>query len=148
MAQFVSAGTRRRRLLVSCAVTGLLAFVLGGLLGRTSVPTIGKRAASVAAAGADLATRVNALTIEYEQALSSSAESVAKGVDEPLRGIETELQSRFRSAPWVTPAERRSVLAAIAAMHKAAADRVTATEFAATTSTASGLIRDALGVRR
>ena len=153
MAQFVSAGTRRRRLVLSCVATGVAALIVGALVGRASVATVGERARSIATTGGDLATRLDALTIEYEQAVAdgsgsgSPGESVAKGVVEPLREIDAELRSSIAAAPWVTPRRRTRVLRAVTAVRRAATSAVTPTAFAATTSAASAAVRDTLGVR-
>ena len=146
MALFVSAAERRRRLVLSCIASAVVALIVGVMLGRAGVPTLQDRARSLAASGALLATRVDALTIEYEQAVSGGGDSVAMGVDEPLAGIETELTLRMRRAPWITSSVAEEVLTATGAVRAAADKRVSPTEFAALTSTASELIRRALGV--
>ena len=147
MAHFVSAGERRRKLVLSCIVCAMAALVVGVVAGRASVPTVAQRATSVSAAGSELATRMNALTIEYEQALSGGNDTVAKGVDEPLTGIETELSAAMKSAPWISSARAKEVLAATATVRSAAAAKVSAPEFATATSSTAKLIREVLGVR-
>ena len=147
MAHFVSAGERRRKLVLSCIVCAMAALVVGVVAGRASVPTLAQRATSVSAAGSELATRVSALTIEYEQALSGGEDTVAKGVDEPLTGIETELSAAMKSAPWISSARAKEVLAATATVRSAAAAKVSAPEFATATSSTAKLIREVLGVR-
>ena len=147
MAHFVSAGERRRKLVLSCIVCAAAALVIGVVAGRASVPTLAQRATSVSAAGSELATRVNALTIEYEQTLSGGNEPVAKSVDEPLTVIETELSAAMKGAPWITPVRAKQVLAATATVRSAAAAKVSAPQFATATSSTAKLIREVLGVR-
>ncbi len=147
MAHFVSAGDRRRKLVLSCLVCTLAALVIGVIVGRASVPTLAQRATSVSVAGSALATRVNALTIEYEQALSGGNDTVAKGVDEPLTGIETELSAAMKGAPWITAARAKEVLDATANVRSAAAAKVSAPAFATVTSSTAKLIREVLGAR-
>ena len=147
MAVFISAGERRRRFVVGCVLSALVALVVGLFAGRASVPTVRERAASVAMAGSNLATRVDALTIEYEQAISGGGDTVTKGVDEPLTGIETELTRALKSAPWITSTRVAELRAATAKVRAAATAKVSAEEFASATSAASTLIRSSLGVR-
>ena len=147
MAVFISAGERRRRFVLGCLASAVVALVVGLFAGRASVPTVRERAASVALTGSNLATRVDALTIEYEQVISGGGDTVSKGVDEPLTGIETELAGALRSAPWITASGAAEVRAATAKVRSAAAAKVSAEEFAAATSAASTLIRSRLGVR-
>jgi len=147
MAHFVSAGERRRKLVLSCVVCAVAALVIGVIAGRASVPTLQERATSVSVAGTELATRVNALTIEYEQALSGGNDTVAKGVDEPLTGIETELSAAMKSAPWITAAKTKEVLTATAKVRAAAASKMSAAAFAAVTASTAKVIREVLGSR-
>lgn len=145
MAQFVSAGERRRTLIVSCIVSAVAALVAGMLIGRASVPTVAERAAAVRVQGNNLATRLSALTIEYEQALTGSGDTVAKGVDEPLTGIETELKAAVDDAPWVTPGRRAEVLAATKNVRAVAAAEAPAATFETAVGEAATLVREVLG---
>jgi len=145
MAQFVSAGERRRRLVASCIVCAVVALVAGVLIGRASVPTVAERVAGVRVQGNNLATRLSALTIEYEQALTGSGDTVSKGVDEPLTGIERELGAAMDDAPWVTTARRAEVLAATKNVRSVAAAQAPGATFETAVAEAATLVREVLG---
>ena len=147
MALYISAGRRRRRVIITAALALVLGLTVGFLLGRGMVTTPREQADSVAATGRDLATRVDALTIEYEQAIAGSGDSVAKGVTEPLVGIERDLRAVLAKAPWLGTAARTSLLAKLRGLRTDATSGMSAAKFASSTADVSKLIRSTLGVR-
>ena len=76
--------------------------VVGGLLiGRATVTTTAERIDHVRAAGEDLATRVEALTIEYEQAVAGQGDTITGGVLDALAGIRHDTTAVADDAPWL-----------------------------------------------
>jgi hydrogenase/urease accessory protein HupE len=144
MALYISAARRRRRIVVTAALTLVLGLVAGVVFGRQMVESPAERARAVAAAGRDLATRVDALTIEYEQAVGGGGDSVAKGVSEPLAGIDHDLRSVLSSAPWIGAKARAGLLAKVEELRRDATSGMSAPGFESATAEASGLIRSAL----
>lgn len=145
MALYVSAGTRRRRLILTAVATAIVGLVAGLVVGRASVTTPAERARSVKASAGDLATRIDALSIEYEQALTGSEDSVAKGVAEPMREIRAEVVRALNGAPWVGPPRRAALLRAIDGVTTAAQAKVPLAVFEQVSSAASSSIRTTLG---
>ena len=147
MALYISAGRRRRRIIISAAVALVLGLAVGLLVGRAMVTTPREQADSVVATGRDLATRVDALTIEYEQVIAGRGDSVAKGVTEPLVGIERDLRAVLAKAPWLGAEARTVLLAKLGELRAEAASGMSAARFASSTADVSNLIRSTLGRR-
>ena len=147
MALYVSAGRRRRRVIITAALALVLGLTVGLLLGRAMVTTPREQADSVASTGRDLATRVDALTIEYEQAVARSGDSVAKGVTEPLVGIDRDLRAVLAKAPWLGAKARTVLLAKLRKLRADAISGMSAARFASSSADVSKLIRSTLGVR-
>ena len=145
MALYISAGRRRRRLVGTAAVTAILGLFVGLLVGRSTVTTPGERARSVAASGRDLATRIDALTIEYEQAISGTGDSVSKGVSVPLVGIKKDLRAVLDGAPWIGTATRASLIAKVDELRTDATSGMSPNSFDVATADTSKLIRSTLG---
>ena len=147
MALYISAGRRRRRIIITAAVALAVGLTVGFILGRGMVTTPREQADFVAATGRDLATRVDALTIEYEQAVARSGDSVAKGVTEPLVGIDRDLRAVLAKAPWLGAEARTMLLAKLGELRVDATSGMSAVRFASSTAGVSKLIRSTLGVR-
>ena len=147
MALYISAGRRRRRIIITAAVALAVGLTVGFIVGRAMVTTPREQADSVATTGRDLATRVDALTIEYEQAVDGSGDSVAKGVTEPLVGIDRDLRAVLAKAPWLGAEARTVLLATLAKLRADATSGMPAARFASSSADVSKLIRSTLGVR-
>ncbi len=148
MAQFVSAGQRKRKLIVTAIVSALVALLVGLFAGRASVPTVSERAAEVARKGNDLATRISALTIEYEQAVDGKGtDTLAKGVSEPLATIMEETNTLLNGAPWIAPTQAKSLKSSLDSVTTAVSSRVSTEQFAVVTDAAAQQLRDRFGVR-
>ena len=147
MALYISVGRRRRRVIVAAALALVVGLSVGLLIGRRSVTTPSEQVRAVADRGRDLATRVDALTIEFEQAVDGTGDSIAKGVIEPLVGIDRDLRSTLAGAPWLVPATRRDLRAMIAELGTDATSGMAPAEFESATAAVSKAMRRALGVR-
>ena len=147
MALYISAGRRRRRVIVAAALALVAGLSVGLLIGRTSVTTPSEQARAVADRGRDLATRIDALTIEFEQAVDGTGDSIAKGVIEPLVGIDRDLRSTLARAPWLVPATLRDLEVMIAELRTDATSGMAPAEFESATAAVSKAVRRALGVR-
>ena len=145
MALYISAGRRRRRALATAAAALVLGLLVGLFVGRAMVTTPAEQARAVAANARDLATRVDALTIEYEQAVGGTGDSVAKGVVEPLAGIEKDLRAALARAPWIGARARTALLGAIDGLRRDATSGMSPTSFDAATATVSATLRTTLG---
>lgn len=147
MALYISAGRRRRRVIVAAALALVVGMAAGLLIGRLSVTTPSEQARAVADRGRDLATRIDALTIEFEQAVNGTGDSVAKGVTEPLIGIDRDLRSTLAKAPWLVPATKSDLIAMVAELRTEDTSGMSPVGFESATGAVSKALRSALGVR-
>jgi hypothetical protein len=118
MALYVSVGTRRRRAIVAVVLAAVVAFVLGLLIGRQQVPSIGDRVDDVRETADEIATGIERLDIEYEQVLAGT-DTAEAGVLEPLDDLRVSLIGNLDDAPWITPSTRSSLLDGLAAVGSA-----------------------------
>lgn len=145
MALYISPARRRRRTLLlsgSMLVGGL---VVGFASGRWSAPSTAEAIQSSRLAGEQLAARVQALTIEYEQALAGQGDTVQGGVLDALTSIESDTASAERVARWIDSRDRAKVAAALTAVRQGASNRVANDQFAALTDEAATTLRDTFG---
>ena len=152
MALYVSSARRLRRTILIASVAALVALVLGWAVGRQQVPSIDERVADVQERAADLATNLERLDIEYEQAIGSAGseaagtDTVEAGVVAPLDDLRVELQSVMDDAPWLGSPQRAALLDALAGVRSSAVDGEPAGSFADAAATAATLIRATFGI--
>jgi len=146
MALYVSAGTRRRRTVVTAVVAAVVALALGWLIGRQQVPSIDERVSSVQTAAGDIATGIERLDIEYEQVLSGSGDTVDAGVIQPLDGLRTQLQSTLDRAPWLTQSARTALLDQLAEIEASARRSDPLADFQALLTGTGAAVRATFGV--
>jgi hypothetical protein len=146
MALYVSAGTRRRRAVVTAVVTGVVALALGWLVGRQQVPSIDERVASVHADANDVATGIERLDIEYEQVLTGAGDTVEAGVVAPLAGLREALIDAMDRAPWLAPSQRGALLDQLAEIESAAKRSVPLADLQALLVDAGAAVRSTFGV--
>ena len=146
MADYVPPSRRRNRLLLVGAACLVIGLVVGVLAGRASITTTSEKVAEVRSQGDELATRVQALTIEYDQAVAGSGDTVQGGVLDALDGIDTDAAAALATAEWLSDSSRDAVLQAIGGVRAAADDRASTEAFADQTASAAAVIRDELGV--
>jgi hypothetical protein len=146
MAIYVPPSRRRRRLVLTGLACLVIGVVAGLLVGRASVTTTSERISRVRTEADDIATRIEALTIEYEQALSGQGDSVQGGVLDALDGIDRDLAATLAIASWLSPSSRARLVAAVRDVREAATEQVSASAFADQTAAAATTIRAELGV--
>ena len=146
MTLYISAARRQRRTIAWAVGVGLVSLVLGLLLGRQQIPSIGDRVASVKAAAGEIATGVERLDIEYEQALAASGtDTVAAGVVTPLDELRARLQRTMDDAPWLAAAQRQALLDSMAELRSGALDGIPLAEFRTRADATGQLVRTAFG---
>lgn len=148
MALYVSSARRARRTAIIALGAAVVALVIGWAIGRAQIPSIESRVSEVQADAERIATNVERLDIEYEQALANTGDSVIAGVVSPLNGDRLELQHTMDRAPWITTVQRSAVLDALANVESGAKGRIPLTEFRERTTAAGKLIRSTLGTSR
>jgi hypothetical protein len=144
VALYVSQRTRTRRLVVIAAATAVAGLLVGVGVGRLSKPDLSARVREVHSAGADIATRVSALGIEYEKA-ASTGDSVQDSVLGPLQSIRADVAVLTRRAPWLREADRKRVTQALDSVRDSAGQNLPANAFEAIAVAAGQTIRDTLG---
>jgi hypothetical protein len=146
MTLYISAARRQRRAIAWAVAVGLVAVVLGLLLGRQQIPSISDRVSSVQAAATEIATGVERLDIEYEQALAvSGADTVVAGVVAPLDELRARLQRTMDDAPWLAASQRQALLDSLAELRSGALDGVSLAEFRTKADSTGQLVRAAFG---
>src|SRR5262245_54788198 len=99
MALYVPQSRRRRTAAILAAATLLVGLVVGYVVGRSSATTATEASTAVHAEADTLGTRIEALTIEYEQAVSGTGDTIQGGVLDALDGIDSDLDSLIEEAP-------------------------------------------------
>ncbi len=146
MTLYISAARRQRRMIAWAVGVGLLTFVVGLLIGRQQVPSISDRVSSVQTAANEIATGVERLDIEYEQALAASGtDTVTAGVVAPLDELRARLQRTMDDAPWLAPSQRQALLDSMAEVRSGALDGTPLEDFRAKADATGQLVRAAFG---
>jgi hypothetical protein len=145
MVRYVPPSRRRWRLVATALVALAIGVVAGLLIGRSTVTTAQQRAQQVRNEAVDLATRVQALTIEYDQAIAAQGDTIEAGVVDPMQGIIADADRTMARAVWLGADDRTAVDDALRAVRQAALDRVPADQFATATATAAGVLTQTLG---
>ncbi len=141
MATYISRRQRSQRLYAAVAIATLIAAPVGYIAGRSSVLTVAERVAQVRDSSKDLAIRVSALTIEYEQTIQGRGDSVAAGVVQPLVGITSDLDQLLGKAKWVGPDQTARVRRLVKAVGTSAEAKVDIATFEQVTASAAEALR-------
>src|SRR5262245_38325480 len=146
MSLYVPLSRRRRNAAIVAVATLLLGLVVGYFVGRSSAVTASEAAAAVRDEAETLGTRIEALTIEYEQAVNGTGDTIQGGVLDALDGIDIKLDSMIADAPWLGPAQIAQLHAAVDAVRTAAADEVSIDDFTTAATSSAATLRDTFGV--
>ncbi|MGE0307881.1 MAG: hypothetical protein AB7N61_00190 [Acidimicrobiia bacterium] len=141
MAVYVSRAQRKRKAIILAVATALIGLVLGWVIGRSQVPTIGSRVTSVQESAGELASRIDALTIEYRQAIEGQGDTIQGGVLDAIDGIRSDTLHELDRAPWITQDDRDALTDAITALGAAAKNEVPVTQFEEQATSTSALLR-------
>lgn len=140
--------SRRRRNATFVAVATLLAgLVVGGLIGRSTAITASEAAQTVRAKGDTLGTRVEALTIEYDQAIAGTGDTVQAGVLDALDRVVADMDKLIAESPWLGVAQIQSLHAATAAVRAAGENKIDPVDFSVIATNTAAQIRDTFGAR-
>ena len=146
MALYVPLSRRRRNATVVAVVTLLAGLIVGFVVGRSTGVTPSERASEVRTAGDTLGTRLEALTIEYEQAVEGTGDTIQGGVIDALDLIDVDVDRLIADAPWLGSAQSEQLHAAVADVRAAAVAEVAPDEFASVASTSALTVRNTFGV--
>jgi hypothetical protein len=132
VALYVSAGRRRRNIILGLVGALIVGLVLGGVVGRITAPTVSDRVASVRDSAREVTARLRATPIEYRKQLSGSNEFREGGtVVQSLTDAQDSLHSVLDDAVWLTPAQRTEIEKPLDALVRAARAKVTAKVYSA-----------------
>jgi len=145
MTLYISAGRRRRRAVVAAVTIGVLAFVLGLLIGRQQGPSVVDRIHSVQNDADQVATGLERLDIEYANVLAGT-DSLAEGVIAPIDETIATAQSALNDAPWITAQERAAIVEALTTTRASAAAKDPADVFDRHLKDTADLVRTVFGV--
>ena len=149
MAMYTPLSTRRRNAALVAIATLLAGLIVGFVVGRSSGTTPSAAAADVRSRGDELATHIQALTIEYDQAIgvdrTGGGDTVEGGVIAALDLVDSDLDRLIADAPWIGKGLADSLHASSAAVRRAAMDKVTADQFAQIAATAAASLRTGFG---
>jgi hypothetical protein len=145
MVDYIPLSRRRRNATLVALATLLVGLVAGVLLGRSAAVTASEAAREVRAKGDTLGTRIEALTIEYDQAIAGIGDTVEGGVLDALVLVDIDLDKLIADSPWLGIAQTNALHAATADVRTAAEDRVSTDDFADIASRTATLIRATFG---
>jgi hypothetical protein len=146
MVDYIPLSRRRRNAALVALATLVVGLIVGVVVGRSTAITASEAAHDVRTKGDTLGTRVEALTIEYDQAIAGTGDTVEAGVLDALDLIEADIDKLVAETPWLGPAQITQLHDATAAVRTAAENRVDTTEFADIATRTAALIRDTFGV--
>ena len=146
MALYIPLSRRRRHAAIIAVLTLLAGLVVGFVSGRSSAVTASERAAAIRSRGDALGSRLEALTIEYEQVVSGTSDTLQGSVLASLDLLDHDLSGVIADAPWLGTSQITSLHAAVTAVRTAATNRVTAEAFTAVVDGSAKQLRATLGV--
>ena len=145
MVDYIPLSRRRRNATLVALATLLVGLVVGVVVGRTAAVTASEAAKQVRARGDTLGTRIEALTIEYEQAIAGTGDTVQSGVLDALDLVEADMNKLIVDSPWLGVIQRQKLHDAITAVRTAATNRVDPDAFSDIAANTAGLIRETFG---
>ena len=147
MALYIPVSRRRRTAALLSGGALVLGLGIGWVSGQAAAPSIEARVVSVKGDGRDIATRLAALPIEYEQALreNNQIETIQGGVIDTLDGLQVEAIRTLDRAPWIAPDKRAVLLDALAAARELAKAKSPADAFATTIEQSAIVVRSTFG---
>lgn len=145
MALYIPVSRRRRNAALVAVATLLLGLVVGLLIGRSTAVTATEAARAARSQGDTLGTRLEALTIEYDQAVAGTGDSVQAGVVDALDRVVVDMDRLIAEAPWLGRAQVDRLHAATTAVGAAAGQLVSPEQFAEVVSSSARTLRDVFG---
>jgi hypothetical protein len=147
MVDYIPLSRRRRNATLVALATLLVGLVVGGLVGRSTAITASEAAKDVRTKGDTLGTRIEALTIEYDQAISGTGDTVQAGVLDALDRVNADMDKLIVESPWLGVAQIQALHDATASVRTAGEDQVDPGDFADIAATTAALIRDTFGAQ-
>ena len=146
MVDYIPLSRRRRNAILVALATLVVGLVVGVVVGRSAAVTASETAKQVRARGDTLGTRIEALTIEYDQAIAGTGDTVQNGVLDALDLVEADMNKLIGDSPWLGVAQQQNLHDAITAVRTAATNRVDPDAFSDVAAKTAALIRETFGV--
>ncbi len=145
MVDYIPLSRRRRNAILVALATLVVGLVVGVVVGRSTAITASEAAQEVRARGDTLGTRVEALTIEYDQAIAGTGDSVQAGVLDALDLVESDTNKLIADSPWLGQSQQQGLQDAISAVRTAAENKIDPNDFADIATNSAALIRATFG---
>ena len=145
MVDYIPLSRRRRNATLVALATLVVGLVVGVVVGRSTAVTASEAAKVVRAKGDTLGTRIEALTIEYEQAISGTGDTVQAGVLDALDLVEIDTNKLIADSPWLGDSQQQALHDAISAVRTAAENKIDPDDFADIATNSAALIRSTFG---
>ena len=145
MVDYIPLSRRRRNAALIALATLLAGLVVGIVVGRTTAITASEAAHDVRVKGDTLGTRIEALTIEYDQAIAGTGDTVQAGVLDALDLVDADMNKLIGESPWLGAAQTQALHDATKAVRTAGENRVDPTQFSDIAAKTAALIRDTFG---
>ncbi len=145
MVDYIPLSRRRRNAALVAVATLVVGLVAGVVVGRSTAITASEAAQEVRARGDTLGTRIEALTIEYDQAISGVGDTVQAGVLDALDLVETDMDKLIADSPWLGEDQQQALHDAISAVRTAGENEIDPDDFADIATNSAALIRATFG---
>jgi len=145
MVVYIPLSRRRRNATLVALATLVVGLVVGVVVGRSAAVTASEAAKQVRARGDTLGTRIEALTIEYDQAIAGTGDTVQRGVLDALDIVEADMNKLIADSPWLGVAQKQNLHDAITDVRNAATSRVDTGTFSDVSAKTAALIRETFG---
>ncbi|MEO6123634.1 MAG: hypothetical protein ABIR32_07960 [Ilumatobacteraceae bacterium] len=145
MALYVPLSRRRRNATIVAVAMLIAGLIAGFVVGRSTSVTPSERASEVRSEGDTLGTRLEALTIEYEQAVKGTGDTIQGGVLDALDIFDTDLDQLIDQAPWLGQTQIDTIHHASVEVRQAAEDAVSTDDFASIADTSAKVVRSTFG---
>ena len=146
MVDYIPLSRRRRNATLVALATLLVGLIVGVVLGRSTAITASEAAKDVRTKGDTLGTRLEALTIEYDQAISGTGDTVEAGVLDALDLVQADIDKLIDDSPWLGAARIQQLHDATKELRTAAENRVDPGDFADLASRTATFVRETFGV--
>lgn len=146
MVDYIPLSRRRRNATLVALATLLVGLIVGVVIGRSTAITASEAAQDVRTKGDTLGTRLEALTIEYDQAISGTGDTVEAGVLDALDLVQADIDKLIDESPWLGAARIQELHDATTELRTAAENRIDPGDFADLASRTAAFVRDTFGV--